>query len=205
MSYLHYHHTSERDRSPYHLDEDPYYSRPLVRRNSKRQRIEVYNDDEYDDYPGYSSHSKPSKPSRSLTIRQPSQLEKYNVWSYPSSSSHHHHRYHDDSDDSHRHKYKYTRKTYATRPSDDENDSRFDVEFKATYRRPTSSGKAMAWPGELFKRREKWDGVEWESRERERGDDFWDEPQLKERTVKYRRIKRTKTDEWKPLSGFKHW
>ena len=204
MSYLHY--TRERERSPYVMDSDPYYSRPLVRRNSKRQRVDLYDDDEYDDYP-YASSAKPSKPSRALTIRQPSQLEKFNVWSYPSS---HDDRHHEPDEHDHGHGYKYTQKHYVSRPSasDDEDEREFRLKVKATLSRPKSSHsrfeKAMVWPGELFKRREKWEGVEWDTKERERRGSFWDdEPQLKERTIKYRKIKRTRTDEWKPLSGFR--
>ncbi|ORY05299.1 hypothetical protein BCR34DRAFT_48193 [Clohesyomyces aquaticus] len=202
MSYAYYY-QNHKERSRSREAEDPYYSQPLVRRNSKRQRVDIYDDDEFDDYP-YPSPAKPAKPSRSLTIRQPTQLEKYNVWSEPVS----HYDYHDyqrESDD--RARYKTTRKTYVTRPYESDDETRFDFKVKATVRRPSSSHamKAMAWTGDMFKRKEKWVDEDWETKEKERRDSFWDdEPKLKERTTRYRKIKRTRTDEWKPLSGFRH-
>lgn len=209
MSYLNYYSTRSRERDPY--DDDLYY-RPLVRVNSKRQRADIYDDDEYDDYP-YSSSHKPSKPSRALTIRQPSQLEKYNVWSYPKSSDKSRDKYRsDDDDDDRTYRYKYTTTRYSPRHShsddDDDREREFRLKVKTTFGRPksshSSSHKASVWSGDLFKRREKWEGEDWESREREKHNSFWDdEPQLKERTVRYRRIKRTRTDEWKPLSGWR--
>lgn len=243
MSYLHYTRERERERSPYTAS-DPYYSRPLVRRNSKRQRVDLYSsDDEYDDYPYASSPApvvQPVKPSRSLTIRQPSQLEKYNVWSYtPNENSRAHDRYDDDQDGLGQ-RYKYTTTTshkhYVPRasprpivlPSDDEDEDNdrhereFRLKVKASFGRPKASlsrsnsishnaygqaQKAMAWSGDLFKRREKWEGVDYESRERSRGSEtrgFWeDEPKAVEKEVRFRRVKRTRTDEWRPLSGFR--
>ncbi|KAF2795376.1 hypothetical protein K505DRAFT_324069 [Melanomma pulvis-pyrius CBS 109.77] len=241
MSYLHYTREREREHSPYTAS-DAYYSRPLVRRNSKRQRVDLYSDDEYDDYPYASTPApvvQPVKPSRSLTIRQPSQLEKYNVWSYtPNENSRAHDRY-DDNQDGLGQRYKYTTTTshkhYVPRassrpivlPSDDEDDDdrherEFRLKVKASFGRPKTSlsrsnsishnayeqaQKAMAWSGDLFKRREKWEGVDYESRERSRGSEtrgFWeDEPRAVEKDVRFRRIKRTRTDEWRPLSGFR--
>ncbi|KAF2876892.1 hypothetical protein BDV95DRAFT_558016 [Massariosphaeria phaeospora] len=207
MSYLRYKHTHERD-SPY-VEDEQFYSRPLVRRNSKRQRIDLYDDDEYDDYP-YLSSAKPSKPSRALTIRQPSQLEKYNVWSYAPSNNER--RCDSDEEERHTQRYRHTQKHYASRPSasdeddDDDNEREFQLKIKAKFGRPKSSHshKAFAWPGELFKRREIWEGEDWESRERQHRGSFWDdEPELKERIFRYRKVKRTRTDEWKPLSGFR--
>ncbi|KAF2691712.1 hypothetical protein K458DRAFT_398135 [Lentithecium fluviatile CBS 122367] len=212
---LYYQSTRTRERDPY--DSESYHSRPLVRRNSKRQRVEIFDDDECDDYP-YSSSHKPSKPSRALTIRQPSQLEKYNVWSHPKhSEKEHHHRRSasSDRDDDRTIRYKYTTTRYEPSHthahSDDESDREreFRLKVKATFGRPksshSSSHKVMAWPGEVFKRREKFVDEDWESRERERNGEWWDEnePQLTERTVRYRKIKRTRTDEWKPLSGWR--
>ncbi|KAF2651773.1 hypothetical protein K491DRAFT_81520 [Lophiostoma macrostomum CBS 122681] len=195
MSYTGVRYVHERERSPYSED-DRYYSRPsLLRRNSKRQRVDMYDDEDYDDYP--STLVKPSKPSRALTIRQPSQLEKYNVYND---------RHVDSEEDPRSTRYKYTQKRYVSRPSlsDDEREFRFKI--KATFGRPKSSreDKPMSWSGEMFRRREKWEDYEWESREKERGDDFWeDDSWMKERITKGRKIKRTRTDEWKPLSGFR--
>ncbi|KAF2254571.1 hypothetical protein BU26DRAFT_140762 [Trematosphaeria pertusa] len=213
MSFVRYHHSHSRERNN---DDDPFYTaRPLVRRNSKRQRLDIYDDDEYDDYP-YSSSHRPAKPSRALTIRnQPSQLEKYNVWSSPSTSHDYSPRRRadddEDDDDYAGSRYKYTVKRYTTRPShsddEDEREREFRLKVKATFGRPksshSSSHRATAWSGDLFRRREKWEDEDYESRDRERGDAFWDEERERERTVRYRRIKRTKTEEWKPLSGWR--
>jgi len=223
MTYLQYTRTRERERSPY-TTEDPLYTRPLVRQNSKRQRVDLYSDDEYDDYP-YSSRAlqvvQPSKPSRSLTIRQPTQLEKYNVWSYsPSPRT----RTYDSDDEEKRYKYTTTtHKRYTPRivsrtyPSDDEDiDSRereFRLKVKASFGRPKSAlsrsnsfaNKAVAWSSDVFKRREKWEDVAWESKER-RGHEtrgFWDDDDREEKTVRFRKVKRTKTDEWRPLNNFR--
>lgn len=219
MTYVRYHTSHTRERSPFD-DEDTYYSRPLVRRNSKRLHTELFNDnnddDENDDYP-YSAR----KSSRALTIRQPSQLEKYNIWSNPAqhtSPSHHHHHHHhhrhhspaatDDDAEERTIRYRYTtsRPEYAC---DDESDREreFRLKIKATFGRPRSSShrRMGAWAGEILKRREKFEDEDWETRERERRGDWCDveEPSLKEKTVRYRRIKRTRTDEWKPLSGWR--
>jgi len=224
MSYLHYTRTRERERSPY-LTEDPIYTRPLVRQNSKRQRVDLYSDDEYDDYP-YASKALPvSKPSRSLTIRQPTQLEKYNVWSYtPSPPA----RTYDSDEDDNRYKYTSTtthkhykpRVVSRTYPSDDEeNDSRereFRLKVKASFGRPKSAlsrsnsfaNKAVSWSSDVFKRKEKWEDLAWETRERRghatRG--FWeddDRDREVEKRVRFRQVKRTETDEWRPLTNFR--
>lgn len=220
MTYLSYHTSRTRERSPLFQDEedDDYYSsRRLVRTNSKRAHTNLYDDDEYDDYP-YSNNK--SKPSRAITIRQPSQLEKYNVWSRPSTSPPKHTttKYYtkasDDEDDDHTVRYKYTTTRYSpVRPSysDEENDREreFRLRIRASFGRPRSSHsserKAVAWSGDTFRRKDKWVDEEWETRERERGrrDSFFDEEPAKEKTVRFRRVKRTRTDEWKPLSGWK--
>ena len=44
---------------------------------------------------------------------------------------------------------------------------------------------------------------DWETRERERRDSVFDDEPVREKTVRFRRIKRTRTDEWKPLSGWR--
>lgn len=218
MNNLYYHSSRTRERSPlFDDDEDFYASRRLVRTNSKRARADIYDDDEYDDYP-YSNNK--AKPSRALTIRQPSQLEKYNVWSRPSSSSPKHtsSKYYskasDDEDDDHKVRYKYTTTRYSPARhsrSDDEDDREreFRLKVKATFGRPRSSHsserKAMVWPSDVFRRKDKWIDEEWSTRERERGrrDSFFDDEPVKEKTVRFHRVKRTRTDEWKPLSGFR--
>jgi hypothetical protein len=240
MSYLHYTRERSRDRFPTVPDSD-FYARPLVRRNSKRQRVDLYSDDEYDDYPYTTKAVQPTKPSRALTIRQPTQLEKYNVWSYPSPT--HDTRAHDrhyksgdydyDTDSPRRFKYTTTteRKHYTPRraivlPSDDEDedDNRHEREFKlkvkASFGRPKASlsrsnsfsanaynqsQKAMAWTGDLFKRREKWEDTAWETKERRGAETrgFWEDEPKAAKEVRFRQIKRTRTNEWKPLSGFR--
>ncbi|KAJ4286439.1 hypothetical protein N0V90_013139 [Kalmusia sp. IMI 367209] len=214
MAYVQY--RSTRERSPIFDDEDLYYTRPLVRRNSKRARADLYDDDEFDDYP-YSNNK--SKPSRALTIRQPSQIEKYNVWSRPSASKHGSKYYSkdtsdDDNDQDRTVRYKYTTTRYSpvSRSRSDDEDERdrereFRLKVKATFGRPKSSHsserKAMAWSGDLFRRKEKWENEDWETRERERRDSVFDDEPVREKTVRFRRIKRTRTDEWKPLSGWR--
>jgi hypothetical protein len=217
MPHIHYQSTRTRERDP---SESDYFSRPLVRRNSKRQHVDIFDDDEYDDYPHHSS-----KPSRALVVPQPTQLEKYNVWSHPKYSEkdhhhqhHHHHHHSDDEDDGMDRtiRYKYTHvhpSTHHHHHSDDESDREreFRLKIRATFGRPkssqSSSHKAMAWPSELFKRREKFEDVDWESRERQRVGGWWDEqePQLKEKTIRFRRVKRTKTEEWVPTKPLKGW
>ncbi|KAJ4357508.1 uncharacterized protein N0V89_002084 [Didymosphaeria variabile] len=217
MDSLYYRNSRVRERSPLFNDnEDFYSSRRLVRTNSKRARADLYDDDEYDDYPY--SHNQ-AKPSRALTIRQPSQLEKYNVWSRPSSSSPKHtsSRYYkasEDEDDDRTVRYKYTTTrhspgAHSQSRSDEENDREreFRLKVKATFSRPKSSHsserKAMAWSGDMFRRKEKWVDEDWETRERSRRDSIFDEEPMKEKTVRFHRVKRTRTDEWKPLSGFR--
>lgn len=221
MTYLSYHASRTRERSPLFQadDDDDYYSnRRLVRTNSKRVHADFYDDDQYDDYP-YSSNM--TKPSRALTIRQPTQLEKYNIWSRPSTSPPKHHtttKYYskasDDDDEDRTLRYKYTTTRYSPARhshSDDEDDREreFRLRIRATFGRPKSSHsserKAMALSGDTFRRKDKWVDEEWETRERERGrrDSFFEEAPAKEKTVRFRRVKRTRTDEWKPLSGWK--
>ncbi|KAF1974351.1 hypothetical protein BU23DRAFT_462039 [Bimuria novae-zelandiae CBS 107.79] len=203
MTYLHYASSRTRERSPLFDDDEAYYSaRRLVRTNSKRAYDDDDDDDyDYDDYPYSTNYSKSkAKPSRALTIRQaqPSQLEKYNVWSRPTSSS----PKHSSSKHSHSHAH-----------SDDEDEREREREFrlkiKASFGRPKSSHasehKAMAWSSDIFRRKDKWVDEEWETRERERGRRnliFDDEP-VKEKSVRFHRVKRTRTDEWKPLSGWR--
>ncbi|KAF9735147.1 hypothetical protein PMIN02_004449 [Paraphaeosphaeria minitans] len=222
-----YHSTRTRERSPLFNDhDDDYYSaRRLVRTNSKRAYDD--GDDEYDDYP-YTTNSHKNKPSRALTIRQPSQLEKYNIWSRPASSSSPKHTssryfrssFNNQEDDDRTVRYKYTTTryspshthTHAHAHSDDDSDREreFRLKVKATYGRPRSSHsserKAMAWSGDMFRTREKWVDEDWETRERERErrrDSLFDDERVGEKSVRFRRMKRTKTEEWRPLSGFR--
>jgi hypothetical protein len=61
------------------------------------------------------------------------------------------------------------------------------------------------WSGDMFRRREKWERVDWES-DGYAGADFWDDESdtapVRE-VVRYRKVKRSRTDEWRPLAGFR--
>lgn len=80
--------------------------------------------------------------------------------------------------------------------------------------------RPSVWSGELFRMRERCVSEDFEakerarsrSRERRRRERLWDgddEDEIferdfdGERVVRYRRIKRTRTDKWKPLSGWR--
>ncbi|KAF1841792.1 uncharacterized protein K460DRAFT_369806 [Cucurbitaria berberidis CBS 394.84] len=222
MSYLHLTRTRTRERTP---EYDTNYSRPIVRRDSnKRQRNITLSDDAddgYDDYP-YSSTQKAGKLSRALTVRnQPTQLERYNIWRDK----------HSDEDDERRRSYE-TRRTYKYAPdrhsySDDEetcdpDEREFRLKVKATFSKPKPSPPSHhhhhhdshLWPADLFRSREKWSDEAWETRERStsrdrssrRRDSVWadeEKDEEKESWSRYRRIKRTKTEEWRPLSGWR--
>ncbi|KAF2110030.1 hypothetical protein BDV96DRAFT_219755 [Lophiotrema nucula] len=195
MSYT-YQYVRKRDNSP-----EPFFSRPLIRRSTKR-RIDLYDDDKHDDYPYY-------KPSTALTVRQPTHIEKYKVWEEPSSSSkyttHHRHRRNShassDDDDAYSRKYKYTHKTYL----DDDLDSTY--KYKESYKRRPSSSHSdrpmFSWPGEVIQK-DMWTRVDFERKERERRNWVFDEPERESKTT-WRKIKRSRTNEWKPLTGYKHY
>jgi len=197
-----------RERSPYSLEDDSW-SGALVRRDTQIRSHDLYDDDKYDDYPypPKAKPAKPAKPSRALTIRRPSQAESKNIWSYSSS--------YDDAprayEESYDRKYKHLSKRYVSRPShesdDDDKDNAYDIKIKATFRRPSSSKleRPDFWHGDLFKRKEKWEVTDWErtrGREHARRDSLFDDEPRLESTTRYRQMKRTKTEEFKPLSGF---
>jgi hypothetical protein len=142
--------------------------------------------------------------SRALTIRQPNQLERFNVFNNDSHDEAPRRR--DSSRSRHVSRY-YISRDREPESDDDHDDIQFRLKLKATLTRPRSSSgsekpMAMVWPGEVFKRKEKWEREDWEMRERNHGGDgFWDEEC--DREVRYRRMKRSRTDEWKPLKGFR--
>jgi hypothetical protein len=224
MSYLHLSRTRTRERSP----SPPL--RPIIRRDTKRARFITLSDDEddgHDDYP-YSSSHRPVKPSRALTIRdQPSQLERYNIWSDRSKSedreeekvlersrayhhTHHHHRHDDDDDD-----------CLRSDPEEREFRLKLAAKFSAPSAHHHHHHESHVWPGDMFRRKEKWVDEAWETRERSRsrsrsrenrGDSFWGEGGFwgdsgkeseEEKWSRYRKIKRTKTEEWRPLTGWR--
>ncbi|KAF2741348.1 hypothetical protein EJ04DRAFT_507173 [Polyplosphaeria fusca] len=181
-------------------DDEPFFTRPLVRRSTKRYHLDSDSDSGHDDYPYGSSH----KPSRALTIRQPTSghLTKYNIWEEPSSKhkSSHKSTKHYDSDSGHdSYKYKYKRTIYK----DDE--PKYELKYKVKESRPSEESRMHYWPGEVFRGRDKWERVDWEKHERERGGDgWWEEPVQKESHTRYRKLKRSRTNEWRPLGGFRH-
>ena len=213
MSYLHLTRERTRERTP---EYDTCY-RPLARRDSKRQRSITLSDDEEDDYP-YSPNHKPAMSSRALTIRnQPSQLERYNIWSDKRNKK-------SDDDDE---KVIYERRRshkYTPRPRyhfDFEDESKRDAEeceytlkVQATFSKPKFSSPSSRWPlNWLSTTKEKWTDEDWETRERSRSrehsrrdslsDDDEEKDEEKESWSRHRRIKRTKTEEFKPLSGWR--
>jgi hypothetical protein len=156
MSYLHLSRTRTRarERSP----SPPL--RSIIRRDTKRSRFITLSDDEddgHDDYP-YSSSHRPVKPSRALTIRdQPSQLERYNIWSDR-------HKSEDREEDKILERSRAYRHT--SRRDDDDDDSlrsdpeerEFRLKVAATFSRPQSHPhqhhhEAYVWPGDMFRRK----------------------------------------------------
>ncbi|OAL56715.1 hypothetical protein IQ07DRAFT_638126 [Pyrenochaeta sp. DS3sAY3a] len=230
MSYLHLTRTRTRERTP---EYDTYYPGRLIRRDSnKRSRNITLSDDEddgHDDYP-YSSSFRPAKVSRALTIRnQPSQLERYNIWSDKRNKD-------SDSDSEHRRGYKtYKYSSSSNRYCDDDDiksdpEDRYRLSVNATFSKSKSTSpepthhrshhrheSSRLWPSaDLFRSREKWSDEAWETRERStsrerrtRRDSFWDDTEdtrkdeESESWSRYRKIKRTKTEEWRPLSGWR--
>lgn len=220
MSYLHLSRARTRERSP----SPPL--RSITRRDTKRSRFITLTDDEddgHDDYP-YSTNHRPVKPSRALTIRdQPGQLERYNIWSDR-------HRSEDrDEDETYERSYLHRRRDDDCDPEEQE----FRLKLAAKFSRPTrlSSShhhhhhEARVWPGDMFRHKEKWVDEGWETRERSRSrsrskeivgrrDGFWGDGGFwgereearesdDERVTRYRKIKRTKTEEWTPLRGWR--
>ncbi|KAF1834167.1 hypothetical protein BDW02DRAFT_569308 [Decorospora gaudefroyi] len=208
-SYLHLTRTRTRDRTP----DDDYYSRPLVRCNSnKRQRNITLSDDDddgHDDYP-YSSNHKPVRPSRALTVRdQPTQLERYNIWSDNRCTSL----------DEERHRSYETRRMHKHIldrhcPTDDE-EAEFRLKINAALSRPRSSHHRHLSP--TFRSKATWVDEDWvtrarstsRERSRTRRDSFWGDVEEKEkeseeeRWSRYRRVQTTKEAEWRPLSGWR--
>lgn len=216
MTYVSYRSSRTRDRSPLFDDNEDYYStRRLAHTNSKRARSELYDDEEHDDYP-YSNNR--SMTSRAMAIHQPFQLEKYNIWSRPLSlslqcgSSIYRSDASDEEDRGRIVRYKTTDARHSPKSyvhSYDENEREFHMKFKAMFARakPSHSSELedMAWSSDMVGRKKKWIDEEWEATQHERGgrDYAFDDGPVEEKSVRFRRVKRTRTDEWKPLSGWK--
>lgn len=218
MSHFHLNSTRTRERSPNY---DTYYSRPLVRRDSKHQRNITLSDNEdngHDDYP-YSTSHRPVKLSRALTVRSPAtQLERYNIWSDGREK-------HTDDEDERRHSferrktYKYTSDRHHDDGLYDPEERNFRLQVQATFGRPKSShhhhhDSTSIWPTSALPRREKWVDEDWETRERSvsserrRRHSFWGDEEeskdeAKETWSRFHRIKATKTEEVRPLSGWR--
>lgn len=257
MSYLHLTRTRTRDRSP-----SPIL--PLTRRDTKHSRIISLSDDEdsADDYP-YSSSHRPVRQSRALTLRnQPSQLERYNIWSdrhaspakddegvfererelersrewrYKSERSGGHH-YHDQQ-----------RGLSDEECDPEERAFRLKVKASISSTRPESShhhnhhhhshshshmhnpfhhhhSHHLSIP-DTFRRKDKWTAENYEERSRSRSrsrshdrrDSFWGkggfwgdekclDKEIEDETdvwKRYRKVKRTRTEEWRPLVGWR--
>ncbi|KAF1938619.1 hypothetical protein EJ02DRAFT_18046 [Clathrospora elynae] len=220
MSHFTLNHTRTRERTP---DYDTYYTRPLIRRNSgKHQRDITLSDDDdgHDDYPYSSNH----KPSRALTLRnQPSQLERYNIlsdrWDKRS-----------DKDEERRRSYKYTSDRHYHTDNEEAEEREFRLKINATFGRPKSysphyhhSSHAhnythLSPQPDILHRRENRVDEAWECRERSKSRErisrrrtgFWGDVEAEkekeseeESWSRYRRVNRTKTEEFRPLSGWR--
>ncbi|KAF3045636.1 hypothetical protein E8E12_010866 [Didymella heteroderae] len=220
MTSFTYHHTRTRSRS---RERTPP---PLPRRTSiKRQRLfPSDSDDEYDDYPYSGAH----RPLRALVTRNtPSQLERWNIWSAP----HREERCDSGTEDTSRSRRRAS--FAERDDVDEEEEREFRLRIARLRERETRLGRAPAryhaesdderasprvWGAELFTR-ERCVSEEYEarerarsrSRERRRRERFWGDGEDEvverefdgERVVRYRRVKRTRTDEWRPLAGFR--
>jgi hypothetical protein len=212
MSYLHLTRTRTRDRTP-------EYDRSITKRITLSDNDG--SDNGQDDYPYSSSH----RPSRALITRNaPTQLERYNIWSdrhrsedrpvdrdyemeksrlYRHTSRHHHD--HSDND----------------RLGRDPEERAFRMRVAATFSRPEHHHhhrhEHLSQTDATFRRKEKWVDEGWEMRERSRSRSrsrdgfwghggFWDDEKSESETEKwsrYRMLKGTKTEEWRPLSGWR--
>lgn len=223
MSSFTYHHTRTRSRS---RERTPP---PLPRRTSfKRQRLVISDDEDdgYDDYPYSGNHRR----SRALVPReQPSRLERWNIWS----DSRKEERCDSAVEDDERKRRRRRRVSFADELNADEERvfqlkiARLTERERALSPPPRRHHaesddervRLHGWAGELLRRRERCVSEDYEARERARsrsrerrrrerffGDDDDDEIEREwdgERVVRWRRIKRTRTDEWRPLSGWR--
>lgn len=223
MSSLRYHHTRTRSHSRERTSPDP-----LLRRASlKRQRLfTTDSDNEYDDYPYSGAH----RPSRAIVTRNaPSQLERWNIWSSPhreerrdsgteETSHERRHRRVSFADEFNEHeeldfRFRAARlRERETRLSP--STARIRAESDDERVRPS------VWFAELRRRRERCVSEDFEARERarsrsrerrrrERLPGAADEHEIvaedidEERVVRYRKVKKTRVDEWRPLSGWR--
>lgn len=212
MSTFTYHHTRTRARSRSRERTPP----PLPRRPSlKRQRLfPSDSDSEYDDYPYSGAH----RPSRALVRTTPSQLERWNIWSSPDRSARH------DSGTEEA-TAERRRRRVSFRDAEDVDDDEIAFRLRVARLRERERGELLSplpprWSADLF-RRERCVSEEFEVRERARsqsrerrrreglwggeGDEVVERVFDDETVVRYRRVKRTRTrtDERRPLAGFR--
>ena len=214
MAHVSYRSSRARDSSPPSENDKGYYwTQRLIRTNPKRAHLELYDDDEHDDYP-YSNNK--AKASHALVVRQQSPLESYNIWPGPFSSNPlddiptHSEASDEDEGRVAWHRYTTGRHSplrYSHSYDEDEREFRFRVEATFGRRKPSYSqnSKDLVWRSDMVRRKNKWIEEEWEvtQRERRRHNSIFDEEPVKGDSVRFRRMERTRTNEWKPLSGWK--
>lgn len=218
MTYLQYTHTHARERTP---EYEAHNSRPLVRRNTHKHDHSItlsdLDNDGHDDYP-YPANHKSNRLSSALTVRnQPSQLERYNVWSNDTR---------DNEDEERRrsyetrHTYKYSDRYYHS-DEEDADDRAFRFRINSALDRPSTSHHhshgTHLWPSDRLHRSDSWIDERWESRERSqsrersrvRRSSIWGDFEEKERETqderwsRYQRISGAHTEEIRPLSGWR--
>ncbi|XP_014559288.1 hypothetical protein COCVIDRAFT_92394 [Bipolaris victoriae FI3] len=217
MSYLHFSHTHARERTP---EKEPYTGRPLLRRNTYKRDPSITLsdlDDGHDDYP-YPANHKSNKISSALTVRnRPSQLERYNILSNDTRNNEDDERLY--SYDRHR-TYRYSDRRHHSDDEDAE-ERALRLRISATLDRPSTSYHnshgSHLWPSETLHRSDRWIDEAWETRERSlsrertrvRRNSFWGGFEEKEtetqdeRWSRYHRVSDTKTEEIRPLSGWR--
>lgn len=219
MSSFNYTRTRTRDRaSPPPLPRRPSFKRPRL--------FDAEDDDGYDDYPYSGAH----QPSRALAKRdQPGQLERWNIWSDTRKQVRCDSAAPDDDRERGRRRVSFADDAV----DDEEDEERvFRLRVAALSRdRPrrvalprmceTESddevGRARVWSGEMLRSRDRCVSEEYEARERARSRsrerrrrERWcadgDEREVEteaDRWVRWRRVKRTRTEEWRPLAGWR--
>jgi hypothetical protein len=228
MSQFQFTRTRIRERTP---DCEPYTTLPVPQRDAnKRQRsitLSDAGDDCHDDYPYSFNH----KPSRALTVcKEPTQLERYNVWSDKRCKEDEEEKKEKEKRSCEtRRIYRYTPDRGCHTDDEDAEEREFRLKVKATLSIPKPAppqhhhhhhhhhhhNVAYIWPAEMCRRKENCVDEDWESRRRSsscekritrkdncRGDVEEKEKECGEESwSRYRRIKRTKTEEYTPLLG----